>query len=121
MRTLLTLSFGLAIAGMVAAQEHDWDHAHRVVGKAQEDLHRIEHRDAWAEADRGHYEAAERNLANVRKDLDGNRLDRGRLEATIMEVEHITHVDAIDRRAREVLTEDVRELRRLKDSWHWRD
>src|SRR5580692_753817 len=108
MRTFILLSLSIAVAGLVAAQDRDWDRAHRIVGKAQEDLHHIEHHDAWAQADRGHYEAAERNLADVRKDLDGNRLDRERLEATIVEIEHITHVDMVDRHAREVLTEDVR-------------
>jgi len=121
MRTLVFLSLvSFAIPGLVLAQEHDWDRAHRVIGKTQEDLHRIEHHDAWAQVDRGHYDAAERNLTDVRKDLDANRLDRGRLEATIMEIDHITHVDAVDRHAREVLTEDVRELKRLRDEWHWR-
>ena len=70
--------------------------------------------------DRGHYDAAERNLGEVRRDLDKNRLDRGRLEAAIAEVEHITHVDAVGREAREHLNEDVRELRRLRDDWRWR-
>lgn len=88
--------------------------------KSDGNLHHVEHHDAWAGADRGHYEAAERNLAEVRKDLDGRHLDRGRLEAAIGEVEHITHVDALDRGARERLNADVRELRRLRDDWHWR-
>jgi hypothetical protein len=120
MRSLALLSLCFAIPALVSAQEHDWDRAHRVIGKAQEDLHRIEHWDVLAEGDRGHYQAAERNLADVRKDLDQNRLDRGRLEGTIVEIEHITHVDRLDAHAREILTEDVRELRRLRDEWHWR-
>jgi len=118
MRTLLLASLCFAIPGLVSAQ--DWDRAHRVIGKTQEDLHRIEHHDVWAAPDRGHYDAAERNLSDVRHDLDENRLDRGRLEATIGEIEHITHVDGLDRHAREVLMEDVRELRRLRDAWRWR-
>jgi hypothetical protein len=29
-------------------------------------------------------------------------------------------VDRIEPRARETLTEDVRQLRRLREEWHWR-
>ena len=118
MRSALLLAICFAVPSMMLAQ--DWDRAHRIIGKSQEDLRRIEHHEAWAEGDRGHYEAAERNLADVRRDLDEERLDRGRLDATIAEIEHITHVDRLDARAREVLNEDVRELRRLRDDWRWR-
>jgi hypothetical protein len=110
----------LTTSSPVRAQEHDWGRAHRIIEKTQEDLRHIEHHDVWALADRGHYDAAERNLADVRKDLDQNRLDRGRLEQSIAEIEHITHVDALDNHARERLTEDVRELHRLRDDWHWK-
>lgn len=120
MRIFALLCLSLGVAGFVFAQEHDWERARRVIAKSQEDLHRVEHRDAWAEPDRGHYAAAERNLADVRRDLDQKRLDRPRLEETIAEMEHITHVDRIDGRMREMLTEDLRELRRLRDEWHWR-
>jgi hypothetical protein len=120
-QTLLTfVAAGLFIAGSVPVQAQDWERAHRIINKTMEDLHRIEHRDVWAAPDRGHYEAAERNLNDVRKDLDGNRLDRGRLDSTISEIEYITHVDGLDRRAREVLNEDARELHRLRDDWRWR-
>ena len=102
------------------AQEHDWDRAHRIIDRVQEDLRHIEHHDVWAVPDRGHYEAAERNLADVRQDLDHNRLDRPRLDRTIEEIEHIARVDRLDGQARERLAEDLRELRRLRDDWHWR-
>jgi hypothetical protein len=117
----------LAIAGALlaawlpaVAQEHDWDRAHRIVEKTQADLHHIEHHDIWTAVDRGHYDAAERNLSQVRRDLDNNRLDRGRLNAAIAEVEHITHVDALDRGSREALSGDLHEMQRLRDDWHWR-
>ena len=124
MRTKHTLTFaiaGLMVAGCLSiqAQDRDWDHAHRVIGKTQEDLRRVEHRDIWTVADRGHYEAAERNLSDVRADLDHNRLDRGRLEAAINEIEHITHVDKIDGHARDMLSDDLHELQRLRDGWRW--
>jgi hypothetical protein len=109
-----------ALASPVRAQDHDWDRAHRILDKAHEDLRLIEHHDVWAVPDRGHYEAAERNLGDIRRDLDHNRLDRARLDETIAEIEHITHVDALDGRARERLGEDLRELRRLREEWHWR-
>jgi hypothetical protein len=99
---------------------HDWERAHRVIGKAQEDLRRVEHRDMWTMVDKGHYDAAERNLADVRHDLDENRLDRGRLDRAIEQIEHITHVDRLDGHARDILAEDLHELRRLRDDWHWR-
>ena len=119
MRTLI-LSLSFAVAGLVAAQDRDWDRAHRIVGKAQEDLHRIEHHDAWADTDRGHYDAAGGVLADVRKDLDAGLSGSRKIGGDHFEI-HITHVDMVDRHAREVLTEDVRELRRLRDSWRWRD
>ncbi len=118
MRNLILLCLTFAIPALVNAQ--DWDRAHRIIGKTQEDLRRVQHHEAWAEGDRGHYEAAERNLADVRRDLDERRLDRGRLDATIAEIEHITHVDRLDPRARETLNMDARQLRRLRDDWHWR-
>ena len=114
---------GLFVAGCspLRAQEHgrDWDRAHRIIEKTQDDLRHVEHHDAWAVTERGHYDAAERNLADVRRDLDKNRLDRGRLEAAISEIEHITHVNALDPKPREVLGDDLRELRRLRDDWRW--
>ncbi|MGP8243844.1 MAG: hypothetical protein ACLQVN_04905 [Bryobacteraceae bacterium] len=112
---------GLLLSGWIPAQaqNRDWGRAHRIIEQTQEDLHHIAHHDVWASADRGHYEAAERNLSTVRRDLDQNRLDRRRLDAAIGEIEHITHVDALDRRARERLNDDVRELHRLRDSWRW--
>jgi len=112
---------GLLLSGWIPAQaqNRDWNRAHRVIEKTQEDLRHIEHHDAWAAGDRGHYEAAERNLTAVRRDLDQNRLDRGRLGAAISEIEHITHVGALDRRAREQLNGDASELHRLRDSWRW--
>ncbi len=130
MHTRTTMSC-LAITGLLLAagwspvaaqerQERDWGRAHRVIEKTQEDLRRVEHHDVWAVPDRGHFEAAERNLADIRKDLDQNRLDRGRLDRAIEEIEHVTHVDALNGRAREQLNEDVRELHRLRDEWHWR-
>jgi hypothetical protein len=113
---------GLLLAGWspARAQVGDWPRAHRVIERTQENLHHIEHREGWATGDRGHFDAAEHNLADIRKDLDRNRLDRGRLEDTIREIEYITHVDHLDGHARERLNEDVRELRRLRDEWHWR-
>ncbi len=113
---------GLALLGWIPAraQEHDWGRAHRIIEKTQEDLRRVEHHDVWVAEDRGHYEAAERNLADIRHDLDQNRLDRGRLDAAITEIEHITHVDAVAREPRARLNEDLRELRRLREEWHWR-
>jgi len=120
-----TLPF-LALAGLVLsgwipaqAQNRDRGRAHRIIEKTQEDLHHVEHRDRWGMADRGHYDAAERNLNAVRRDLDQNRLDRRRLDAAIGEIEHITRVDAVDRRARELLNDDARELHRLRDAWRW--
>jgi hypothetical protein len=118
MRSFIVFCVCLAVPGLLSAQE--WDRAHRIVGKTMEDLHRIEHRDAWAEPDRGHYDAAEHNLADVNRGLDEHRLERGRLDATIAEIEHITHVDRLDGRIRGVLTEDARELRKLRDEWHFR-
>lgn len=111
----------LLLAGFspARAQERDWGRAHRVIEKTQEDLRRVEHHDRWAAADRGHFDAAERNLADVRRDLGENRLDRKRLDETIDEIEHIVHVDALNGRAREGVEEDLRELRRLRDDWHW--
>jgi hypothetical protein len=115
---------GLLFAGWTTpanAQGHeDWERAHRIIEKTQEDLRHIEHHDMWAVADRGHYEKAERNLADIRRDLDQSRLDRGRLDETMAEIEHITHVGAIDREARERLSGDLHELHRLRDDWHWR-
>ena len=108
------------LAAQTRDRDHDWDRAHHVIEKAHEDVRRIEHHDAWTVTDRGHYEAAERNLADVRHDLDQNRLDRNRLDQAIAEIENIAHVDALDRHARERLAEDIRELRRLRDDWHWR-
>jgi hypothetical protein len=121
-QTLFLAIAGLFVAGTMPtyAQEGDWGRAHRVIEKTQEDLHHIEHHDVWAVPDRGHYEAAERNLSDVRQDLDRNRLDRGRLDAAIGEIEHITHVDALDRHAREMMAADLHELQRLRDDWHWR-
>jgi hypothetical protein len=112
---------GLLLSGWIPAQaqNRDWNRAHRIIAKTQEDLHHIEHHDVWASADRVHYEAAERNLTTVRRDLDQNRLDRRNLDAAISEIEHITHVGALDRRAREQLNADASELHRLRDSWRW--
>jgi hypothetical protein len=113
---------GLLLAGCfpMYAQEGDWGRAHRVIERTQEDLRHIEHHDVWAMGDRGHYEAVERNLTDIRQDLDRNRLDRGRLDAAIGEIEHITHIDALDGHARERMTDDLHELQRLRDDWHWR-
>jgi hypothetical protein len=113
---------GLVLAGWnpARAQERDWPRAHRIVERALDNLHHIEHREGWITGDRGHFDAAEHNLADIRKDLDRNRLDRGRLEDAIREVEYITHVDRLDGHARERLNEDLRELRHLRDEWHWR-
>lgn len=119
-------TFALAIAGLLLAgwtparAQQDWGRAHRIIDKTLNDLHRVEHHEAWATGDRGHYEAAEHNLMDVRRDLDRNHLDRGHLQATINEVEYITHVDAVRPRARQVLAEDVREMRRLDHDWRWR-
>jgi hypothetical protein len=116
---------GLFLAGSfpALAQEHghghDWNRAQRIIGKTQEDLRRVEHHDAWAEVDRGHYDAAERNLADVRRDLGENRLDRRRLDDVISQVETISRINALNPRVRERLNEDVRELHRLRDDWRW--
>ena len=118
---------GLAVLGILLsgwtpapAQDRDWERAHRIIGKTMEDLRHVEHRDVWAVVERGHYEAAERNLGDISRDLDHNRLDRGRLEAAIRDVESVAHVTKIDPEARDRLNEDLRELRRLRDEWHWR-
>ena len=58
----------------------------------------VERHDAWALPDRGHYESAGKNLADVGRHLDGNRLDRG---------------------ARDRLIEDLNQLRRLREDWHF--
>lgn len=121
-RTCFFVLAGLLLAGWVPARAQtrsDWDRAHRIIEKTQEDLRRVEHHDAWAVTDRGHYDTAERNLRDVRLDLDKNRLDRGRLDASINEIEQITHVNALDPKPREALGEDLRELRRLRDDWRW--
>jgi hypothetical protein len=119
MRFLLLASLCFAIPALVSAQDRDWDRAQRVTAKVQEDLHHIEHHEMWADGDRGHYDAAERNLSDVRQDLDHNRLDRDRLEKSIQEMEFIAHVDRLEPRMRDQIMEDVRDLRRLRDEWHW--
>ena len=101
-------------------RDHDWDGARGTVSRTMEDLRHVEHRDAWAVVDRGHYEAAERNLADVNKDLSENRLDRRRLNAAISEIEHVSDVTALDRHSHERLSDDIRDLRHLESSWHWR-
>jgi hypothetical protein len=123
--SLLTIA-AVTLAGVYPAfaqdrdHDHDWNRASHLIEKTQEDLRRVQHHDAWAVPDRGHYEAAERNLADVRHDLDENRLDRPRLDQAISEVEHISKVNALNREVRDRLCEDLRELRRLEHDWHWR-
>ena len=124
MRTFVLAMAGVLLAGgMISvpamAQDRDWARAQRIIGQTQEDLRRVEHHDVWATPERGHYDAAERNLADVRRDLDDHRLDRRRLEDAINEIEHVTHVNALDPKPREALSGDLRELRRLRDEWHW--
>jgi len=122
-RLLLPLAMaGLFVAGSDVAwgQEHDWNRARHVIERTQRDLRGIEHHDVWTLPERGHYEAAERNLGDVRRDLDENRLDRRRLDAAIGEMEHVSQTAALDPRARDRLNEDIHELNRLRDDWHWR-
>jgi hypothetical protein len=116
------LAIPLMFSMSVRAQERrgpDMDRARHVVSKTLDDLRHVERHEEFAREDHERYERAMRDLEDTRHDLDEGRIDRERLDRAIEEVEHVARAEMVGPREREQLAEDSRELRRLREDWHW--
>ncbi|HLH39909.1 MAG TPA: hypothetical protein VKX39_12235 [Bryobacteraceae bacterium] len=113
---------GVLLVPLTYAQgprEAEFERARNIVSKTMDDLRHVERHDQFAPEDRERYQRATRDLEDMRRDLDDHRLDRERLDRAIEEIERVARVDTVGERERRELMGDVRELRRLRDDWHY--
>ena len=96
---------------------HDWERARDVVSRTMEDLRHIERLEALAGSDRERYDHAMRALADVDRQVSEGRLDRGKLDEAIEQVDHVTRSRMLDPRERDRVLDDLRDLRRLREEW----
>jgi len=122
-RFLLAAIFAASLVSTARAQDRDrdrdrsWERAREVVARTIEDLRHIERREAFRGDDRDRYDKAMKSLAEVDRKVSEGRMDRGDLDEAIEHVDHVTRSRILDPKERDRVTDDLRDLRRLREDW----
>lgn len=118
MRILLLLGafllFGLV--SQAPAQDNLYGNARSLVERVQNDLHRAARMDQEREKHRERYDNAEHHLSDFDRELARNHFDKGKLDTAIDDVKNVVDNNTLDPQARDILTQDLRDLRNLRQS-----
>ena len=124
-RFLLAGVFAAAMIPAAHAQDRDrdrdrgrsWEQAREVIARTMEDLRHIDRRDSSSGDDRERYEKAMRSLSDFDRSVSEGHFDKGKLDEAIEQVDRVMHSKMLDPRERDRVTDDLRDLRRLREEW----
>jgi hypothetical protein len=119
MRNLLFAILISGLASFVQAQPDFHEQARHAVDQTSTDLQRFIHRDNLNEEQRGHFEAAMRDLREFREMAENGRWEGGRdrLDHAIDNIERVMEHADLGEHERGALQEDIRHLREARDGW----
>lgn len=113
---LAATAFGVLITSQaLKAQAYRYNQEHRrPVDATIQDLQRIASNNTYSRKENERYDNAMRHLSQFEERLREGRFDKDKLDEAIGDVQHVLDNNPMHGRAREVLTRDVWELRRLR-------
>jgi|SRR6516165_5681508 hypothetical protein len=118
MRILLLLGafllFGLV--SQAPAQDNLYGNARSLVDRVQHDLRHAAGMDQEREKHRERYDNAQHHLSDFDRELARNHFDKGKLDTAIDDVKNVVENNTLDPQARDILTQDLRDLRNLRQS-----
>jgi hypothetical protein len=120
MRLILQLLFlGALAAGLVMpakAQDNLYANARGLVDRVQNDLQRAAHIGRHDEKERERYDNAQRHLSDFDRQLARNKFDKDKLDDAINDVKNVVDHNTLDPHDRDMITQDLRDLRSLRQS-----
>jgi hypothetical protein len=113
----LVLPLALLIPTAFAQDFHE--SARKAVMTTNDDLQRFVHRDNLTEDQRGRFDTAMREMHEFIDDASAGRWEHGRehLDHAIENIEFVADNASIGNRERDMLREDIRHLREVRDGW----
>ncbi len=121
--TFAIAAFGMLLATpAIQAQGYRYNQEHRrPVDATIRDLQWIASNNTYSRKENERYDNAMRHLSQFEERLQQGRFDKDKLDEGIGDVQHVLDNNPMHGRAREVLTRDVWELRRLRANYdHYR-
>ena len=106
----------LVLAMPARAQDNLYANARSLVDRSQNDLRHASHLAKDREKERERYDNAQRSLSEFDKNLARNKFDKDKLDSAINDVKNVVDHNTLDPQARDMLTQDLRDLRELRQS-----
>ena|SRR5579862_2054734 len=114
---LLTAVLSVVVLAMPArAQDNLYANARSLVDRAQNDLRHASHLAKDRDKERERYDNAQRSLSEFDKNLARNKFDKDKLDGAINDVKNVVDHNTLDPEARDRLSQDLRDLRELRQS-----
>lgn len=110
----LLLLLSLLVPGH--AQDSLYANARGLVDRVTADLHRAERVNHDREKERERYANAQRSLSNFDKELARNKFEKDKLDSAINDLKNVVENNSLDPRDRDQLTQDLRDLRALRQT-----
>jgi len=113
------MAVGLLLAGLApfTLAQRNYERARHLVGRTDGDLRRISHRAANPK-EQERYDNALRHLSQFDQSLAQGGYDKGKLDASIDDINNICKNNTLSPRERDVLLGDLGALRNLRAEWH---
>src|SRR5690349_11962549 len=104
--------------GLMAAQAQDnlYANARSLVQRVQQDLRHAARINRDDDKERDRYDNAMKHLSDFDKDLSRNKFDKGKLDDAIEDVKNVVDHNTLDPRGRDLLSQDLRDLRSLRQN-----
>ncbi len=114
---LLTAILSVLVIGVpTRAQDNLYANARSLVDRAQNDLRHTSHLAKDRDKERERYDNAERSLSEFDKQLARNKFDKDKLDSAINDVKNVVDHNTLDPQGRDMLSQDLRDLRELRQS-----
>ena len=112
--SILLLVLGLVVWGY--AQDNLYANARGLVDRIATDVRRADRMNHDREKERERYANAQRSLSNFDKELARNKFDKDKLDSAIDDLKNVVENNSLDPRDRDELTQDLRDLRALRQN-----
>ena len=108
---------GLLLCGsaMLVQAQGGYERARELVGRTLNDLRRASRLEQGSK-ERERYDNADRHLSQFDRELSRNRFDKDKLDLAIDDVNNVVERNTLSPRARDNLTQDLQDLRRLRET-----
>jgi hypothetical protein len=106
--------FGLMLPAR--AQDNLYSNARSLVDRVQNDLRHASRMIRDKAKERERIDNAQHHLSEFDKDLARNKFDKDKLDASIDDVKNVVENNTLEPRARDILTQDLSDLRNLRQT-----